>query len=177
MSDATYVCEKSDSFICVTRLIHVCHMCDVIWFGPTVYIIVNDDPCDATNAWLVCNTQLILMCDVTPPHDSCVQHNSFVTPPSWLVAPPSWLGCKAQPHSYVWCDSSTGIPLWYEHTVYNIVDDLCDITDTWLVRVRDMNDSYVWHEPFSIYHRILWIATVSRIDKIISLFFRISSLL
>ena len=81
-----------DSFICVTWLIHTCHMAHI---------------CVTANGWQQCTyvTWLIYMCDTT---HSYVWHDSFIRV-TWLIHT-----CDMT-HSYVWHDSFIRVT-WLIHT-------------------------------------------------------------
>jgi hypothetical protein len=85
--DLTHSCVWHDSFICVTRLIHMCdmiHWC--VWHVSFISVTWLIHVCDMTDSyvwhdWFMCVTWFIHMCDVT---HSYVWHDSFMCV-TWLI--------------------------------------------------------------------------------------------
>jgi len=123
MMTLSYV--RHDSFICVTRLIH---MCD------TTHSYVWHDS-------LICMTWLIDMYDMT---HSYVWHDSFICV-TWLIHT-----CDMT-HSYVWHDSFIRVT-WLIHMCDMTHSYVCDIEFvsrhdsfvlTWLIYTCDVANSYI----------------------------------
>jgi len=130
MCDMTHSCVWLDSFIYVTRLIHMCviwliHMC-VIWL---IHMCV---------IWLIHVMQWrIHMCDMTHSCVMCDMTNSYM----WH----DWSICLW--HDWFICGT---------RLIHMCVIWLIHVCVTWLIHMCDMTHSYVWHDSF-IYVRRQWV--------------------
>jgi len=141
-----------DSFICVTWLIH---MCDDIWYGPTVYSSVYV-LCDKTYLFeqsdsFICVTWLIHMCNTCD--------LSWFGPTVYMM----WTLCltrlmcvRKATHSYVWHDLFMYVTCvtWYDSDL--LYTTLCMSCVTWLMCVRNATHSYVWHDLFMCVTCVTW---------------------
>ena len=104
-----------DSFICVTWLIHMCHVTySYVWHDSFICVTWLIHMCDMTHSYVwhdssTCVTWLIHMCDMTHPH---VWHDSFICV-TWLIHM-----CD-MPHSY-----ATRKPEWFKKRTFEDVSIL-----------------------------------------------------
>ena len=137
----------------------------------------------AFNASVICKTRLIHMWDITHPY--AFHHHSYAFYASFTWE--KWLICTrnmTHPYAFNACFTRKTRRIYMRDTTQSYALYASFKCKTWLICMRDMTDPYVWH-PFFVCvtwlmpttHASYGVATASRIDKIIGLFCRISSLL
>jgi len=165
----------------VTRMYASCRTCDMthvyVWHDSFIHVTWLIHMCDMTHSYMwhdsyVCVTWIIRTCDMT---HACAWHDGCICVP-WLthigemtysnmrldlfIHVTSLIRTCDMPHSYMWHDSCIRVHSYWRNDLFTHVwRDQCtsDLSIT----------SLVWYA----------VATVIRIDKILDLFCRISSLL
>ena len=107
-----FVCDKTKSYLCATRLNHICDMshlqfmCGVTHsYNSFVFVTWLIHTCDRTHSyarhdWFACVTWLIHMCDMT---QSSVRHDSFIFVIRLIHTRKCLVHSFDMAHSYLWC--------------------------------------------------------------------------